>query len=118
MSDCAPIYSTTTCAVRRSRGLPMAWQSSTCRRWGAAMMNPFDDADGHFSVLVNGDGQYSLWPEFVAVPAGWTAVFGVDGREECLRYIEEHWLDMRSAGLVAAMVDTGDDGQRTKVGGR
>ena len=66
-------------------------------------MNPFDDADESFSVLLNSEGQYSLWPAFAAVPAGWTVAFGEDSRQACLEYIEESWVDMRPASLVAAM---------------
>jgi uncharacterized protein YbdZ (MbtH family) len=35
-------------------------------------MNPFDDEHGTFYSLINGEGQYSLWPTFADVPAGWT----------------------------------------------
>ncbi len=34
------------------------------------MTNPFDDEDGEFLVLVNDEGQHSLWPAQLAVPAG------------------------------------------------
>ena len=59
------------------------------------MTNPFDDPDGQFLVLVNDEEQYSLWPQTLAVPAGWTAVHGPDGRQACLEYVEEHWTDLR-----------------------
>ena len=40
------------------------------------MTNPFEDADALYLVLVNDEGQYSLWPAGTAVPAGWvTAAF-------------------------------------------
>jgi MbtH protein len=58
-------------------------------------MNPFDDDQGRFVVLVNEEDQYSLWPTFAAVPAGWIVVFGEDTRQECLRLIEEGWDDIR-----------------------
>jgi MbtH protein len=67
------------------------------------MTNPFDDGDGSFFVLVNEEGQHSLWPEFVAVPAGWRTVYGADGRQACLDYVEEHWTDMRPLSLIASM---------------
>ena len=66
-------------------------------------VNPFDDADGSFFVLVNAEGQHSLWPAFAAVPAGWTVAFGKDSRQLCLEYIEQSWLDMRPASLASAM---------------
>ena len=67
------------------------------------MDNPFDDEDGRFAVLVNDEGQYSLWPTFAETPAGWTAVLGPAGRAECLEYIEREWTDMRPRGLREAM---------------
>ncbi|MEV0569335.1 MbtH family protein [Dactylosporangium sp. CA-152071] len=66
-------------------------------------MNPFDDPEGTFLVLVNDEGQHSLWPVFANVPAGWTKVFGEAGREECLEYIEKNWTDMRPKSLIEAM---------------
>lgn len=66
------------------------------------MTNPFDDTDARFLVLVNDEGQHSLWPVFVDSPAGWTAAFGEDSRDACLAYIEENWTDMRPKSLVAA----------------
>jgi MbtH protein len=67
------------------------------------MTNPFDDEDGEFLVLVNDEGQYSLWPTFKDVPAGWTAVGPRGARKDCLAYIEEHWTDMRPKSLIAQM---------------
>jgi MbtH protein len=65
------------------------------------MTNPFDDEDGRFLVLVNHEGQHSLWPSFAEVPAGWSVAHAEDSRQACLDYIEEHWTDMRPASLVA-----------------
>ncbi|MGW6785727.1 MbtH family protein [Streptomyces sp. NPDC054987] len=67
------------------------------------MTNPFDNEDGTFLVLRNDEDQYSLWPEFAEVPAGWTAVHGPDGRQACLDHIERTWTDMRPRSLVLAM---------------
>ncbi|MEE1797972.1 MbtH family protein [Streptomyces sp. NPDC101062] len=67
------------------------------------MTNPFDDADGSFKVLVNDEGQHSLWPAFAEVPAGWTVAYGEDTRAACLEYVEQHWTDLRPASLVRAM---------------
>ena len=65
--------------------------------------NPFDDENGSFYVLVNDEGQYSLWPAFADLPAGWTAVSGPDGRQACLDLIEHEWTDMRPNSLVRQM---------------
>ncbi|MEU0390784.1 MULTISPECIES: MbtH family protein [Streptomyces] len=65
--------------------------------------NPFDDEDGEFYVLVNAEGQYSLWPVFVDVPDGWDIALPKTSRAECVEYIDEHWTDMRPKSLVEAM---------------
>ncbi|MEV8321011.1 MbtH family protein [Streptomyces sp. NPDC059900] len=67
------------------------------------MNNPLDDAEGSYLVLANAEHQHSLWPAFIDVPAGWSAVFGADTRTACLDYVEKHWTDLRPASLVAAM---------------
>jgi MbtH protein len=67
------------------------------------MTNPFDDENGEFLVLVNEELQYSLWPTFCDIPAGWTAVGPRGSRQACLDYIEEHWTDMRPKSLVDQM---------------
>ncbi|MFJ3769129.1 MbtH family protein [Streptomyces sp. NPDC090082] len=64
-------------------------------------VNPFDNAEGTFHVVVNDEGQHSLWPDFVDVPAGWTSVWGAGNRTEALEYITTHWTDIRPRGLVA-----------------
>ena len=58
-------------------------------------MNPFDDPDGRFFVLVNDEEQHSLWPSHLAVPAGWRVAHGEDDRQACLDYVEQHWTDLR-----------------------
>lgn len=58
-------------------------------------MNPFDDPDGRFYVLVNAEEQHSLWPTQFDVPAGWHVVFGESDRQACLDYVDEHWTDLR-----------------------
>ncbi|GAA1229144.1 MbtH family protein [Prauserella halophila] len=65
--------------------------------------NPFENPDGTYSVLVNDEGQHSLWPSFAEVPSGWTVALAEAGRQEALDYITEHWTDMRPASLAAAM---------------
>jgi uncharacterized protein YbdZ (MbtH family) len=69
------------------------------------VVNPFDDEDGEFLVLVNDEGQHSLWPSFAEVPAGWKAAHGPGSRQSCVDYVSEHWTDMRPVSLAAAMAD-------------
>ncbi|MFH8407403.1 MbtH family protein [Streptomyces sp. NPDC018019] len=72
------------------------------------MTNPFDNENGTFLVLVNDEGQHSLWPAFAEIPEGWTSVHGEAGRQECLDYIDEHWTDMRPKSLIAEMSGSAD----------
>jgi MbtH protein len=66
-------------------------------------VNPFDDENAQFKVLVNDEGQYSVWPAFAEVPAGWTVCLTDSPRSECLAYVEANWVDMRPRSLVEAM---------------
>ncbi|WP_106400978.1 MbtH family protein [Actinocorallia populi] len=65
------------------------------------MSNPFDDAEGVFLVLVNAEGQHSLWPSFAEAPSGWTAVHGPAPRAECVAHVEANWTDLRPRSLAA-----------------
>jgi MbtH protein len=67
------------------------------------MSNPFEDENGTYRVLVNDEGQHSLWPSFADVPAGWQVVHGEDSRAACLDYVEKHWTDMRPRSLADTM---------------
>lgn len=69
------------------------------------MQNPFDDANGRFLVLVNEEGQHSLWPSFADIPAGWNVVHGPHERQACLDYIEQNWTDLRPKSLIAKMTE-------------
>jgi MbtH protein len=84
------------------------------------MTNPFEDENGTFHVLVNEEGQHSLWPTFIDVPAGWTIVHASDSRAACLDYVNKNWTDMRPNSLIKRMdeaelsVDELESGQSTK----
>ncbi|MEU9624466.1 MULTISPECIES: MbtH family protein [unclassified Streptomyces] len=67
------------------------------------MSNPFEDPEGTYLVLVNDEGQHSLWPHFAEVPDGWDVAKPADSRQACLDYIEQNWTDMRPKSLIAAM---------------
>lgn len=67
------------------------------------MTNPFDNEKGEFLVLVNHEGQYSLWPTFRQIPEGWTAVGPRGNKKDCLDWVEANWTDMRPKSLIEAM---------------
>lgn len=67
------------------------------------MTNPFEDESAEYVVLVNSEGQYSLWPRFSEIPAGWTTVGPCGNRKDCLDWIATKWTDMRPNSLIQRM---------------
>ncbi|GHE34957.1 MbtH family protein [Streptomyces vinaceus] len=67
------------------------------------MSNPFENPEGTYLVLVNDEGQHSLWPDFAEIPDGWDVAKTADTRQACLDHIEQNWTDMRPKSLIAAM---------------
>jgi MbtH protein len=57
----------------------------------------FDDEQRRFAVVRNGEQQYSIWPEELAVPGGWSATGFVGVKRDCLAHITEVWTDLRPA---------------------
>jgi uncharacterized protein YbdZ (MbtH family) len=64
--------------------------------------NPFEDPHAPYRVLVNHEGQHSLWPANQPTPDGWTVAHDTDSRANCLEYIETNWTDMRPKSLIEA----------------
>lgn len=56
-------------------------------------------------VVVNHEGQYSLWFADRDNPPGWDDAGRAGSREECLAYVEEVWTDMRPLSLRARVAD-------------
>ncbi|MEU0787896.1 MbtH family protein [Streptomyces sp. NPDC006173] len=69
------------------------------------MTNPFENPEAEYLVLVNEEKQYSLWPKFAEVPAGWTTMHEND-RASCIEYINSTWTEMRPHSLVQQMNTT------------
>lgn len=59
----------------------------------------FDSEDMIFRVVVNHEEQYSIWPEYKDIPAGWRDAGKTGTKKECLDYIETVWTDMRPLSL-------------------
>ncbi|QHP66046.1 MbtH family protein (plasmid) [Bradyrhizobium sp. LCT2] len=62
-----------------------------------------------YRVVVNHEEQYSIWPEWKEIPAGWRDVGIVGTKQMCLAHIEEVWTDMRPLSLRQRM-DSQKDG--------
>jgi MbtH protein len=65
-----------------------------------AVSNPFESGDGSYIVLVNTEGQHSLWPAWINVPTGWSVAHGADNRQACIDYVSSNWIDMRPKSLI------------------
>jgi MbtH protein len=66
-------------------------------------MNDFTIDGDRFQVLVNHEGQHSLWPAAQRPPAGWTQAGQFGTKAECIAYVEAHWRDMRPRSLQQSM---------------
>ncbi|MET9595920.1 MbtH family NRPS accessory protein [Streptomyces sp. NPDC006516] len=62
--------------------------------------------ENRMKVLVNDEDQYSLWPTYLDVPAGWRETEMTGSKEECLAYVKDVWVDMRPRSLRLQMERT------------
>ena len=53
------------------------------------------------SVVVNEEGQYSIWPSRKSPPSGWHKIAVEGSAAECQAYIEAVWTDMRPESVRA-----------------
>jgi len=61
------------------------------------------DDNFDYKVLVNSEGQYSIWPETKPAPVGWEEVGPTGAKAQVLEWIEKNWTDMRPISLRASM---------------
>jgi MbtH protein len=52
-----------------------------------------------YKVVINGEGQYSIWPADRDNPAGWNDAGKTGPKDECLAFVDEVWTDMRPLSL-------------------
>jgi len=67
------------------------------------MMNEQGGDNRVYVVLINDEEQYSLWLRNQDVPAGWRSVDFTGSKEECMKYVDETWTDMRPKSLRMKM---------------
>ncbi|MFJ7747571.1 MbtH family protein [Peribacillus sp. NPDC097295] len=63
------------------------------------MTNPFENENGTYKVLINEEGQHSLWPAFLDIPEGWSSIYGEESRKNCLEFINANWTDLQPKSL-------------------
>jgi MbtH protein len=65
----------------------------------------WDSEDTVFRVVVNHEEQYSIWPDYLDVPAGWREVGVTGNKQHCLDHIAQVWTDMRPLSLRKFMAE-------------
>ena len=68
-------------------------------------MSNGESEDTKYRVVVNDEGQYSIWAVDRPNPAGWRDAPKSGSKSECLAYIKEVWTDMRPLSLRNKMND-------------
>lgn len=56
-----------------------------------------------YTVVVNHEEQYSIWPAGREMPLGWREAGKSGVKSDCLAYIKEVWTDMRPLSLRKQM---------------
>jgi MbtH protein len=60
-------------------------------------------SDAEYRVVVNDEGQYSIWPTDRPNPNGWADAGFAGSRADCLAHVDEVWTDLRPRSLREAM---------------
>lgn len=61
------------------------------------------DDTGLYTVVVNAEEQYSIWPAGRELPLGWKDAGKTGPKADCLAHIEAVWTDMRPLSLRRQM---------------
>ena len=61
--------------------------------------------DFHYRVVVNQEGQYSLWPKGKSNALGWADTGFAGTKSECLCHIRQTWTDMCPLSLRKSLSD-------------
>lgn len=70
-------------------------------------MNTYDKEDTTiYTVVVNHEEQYSIWPADRENALGWKDAGKTGSKTECLAYIKEVWTDMRPLSLRKKMEES------------
>ena len=80
-----------------------AWFPSRRNESGADMPTNEEEDAQTYTVVINDEEQYSIWPSHKDIPRGWRSVGHQGRKSECLKYIDEVWTDMRPLSLRRKM---------------
>lgn len=67
------------------------------------MADLLSDPQTLYVVVVNRQGQHSIWPVALNIPRGWEAVGSPADKLACLQSIEKNWTDMRPRSLGVSL---------------
>ena len=67
-----------------------------------------------YTVVVNHEEQYSIWPAGREIPLGWRDAGKSGLKAECLAYIEAVWADMRPLSLRKKMEEAALSRERVR----
>ena len=70
---------------------------------------------GSTRVVVNHEEQYSIWPDWKEIPAGWREAGMTGTKDACLEHIKTVWTDMRPLSLRQRMDARQDDSAPPKA---
>jgi MbtH protein len=70
---------------------------------GVNMSLQAQSIENSYEVVINEEGQYSIWPSGKAIPHGWNVAGKNGDKDACLQYIKEVWTDMRPNSLQQEM---------------
>ena len=55
--------------------------------------------DLDYKILVNHEGQCSIWPETKPAPPGWEETGPIGSKQEVLEWVKSNWTDLRPISL-------------------
>jgi MbtH protein len=70
------------------------------------------DDDTMYTVVINSEEQYSMWPAEKEIPTGWRDAGMTGTKQECLELIEKVWTDMRPKSLRQKMEKDSQENQQ------
>ena len=66
-----------------------------------------------YTVVVNHEEQYSIWPADREMPLGWKDAGKTGPKADCLAFVKEVWTDMRPLSLRQQMEAAAPTSQRS-----
>ncbi len=76
------------------------------------MLQDNEEDKRNYKVVVNHEGQYSIWLADREPPLGWQEVGKQGKKSECLSYIKEVWTDMRPLSLRKQMIERASENRK------